>query len=127
MGERRLERVGHLVQAELARLLQRAVKDPRLIAVTITAVRMTADLRHAHVFFRTLAPATEHPATKLALERASPFLRGEIGRALGMRAVPELRFQYDETLETAQRLEELLRATTAPPNPDRDPDDGDDG
>ena len=120
MGERRLERVGHLVQAELALLLLRAVKDPRLHEVTVTGVRMTADLRHARVFFRTFAHASEHEATQKALERASPFLRGEIGRALGMRAVPELRFEYDDTLETARRLDELLQTPSVPPPKDDD-------
>jgi ribosome-binding factor A len=123
VGERRLERVGHLVQAELARLLQRSVKDPRLAAVTITAVRMTADLRHARVYFRTFSPAAEHAATQRGLERAAPFLRGEVGRALGMRAVPELHFEYDETLETARRLEELLSGEAAAPKRS-EPEDG---
>ena len=108
MPERRQERVAHLVQAELARVLLREAKDPRLREVTVTGVRMTADLRLARVYVRTLggAPARE-PALR-ALARATPFLRGEIGHALGMRVVPELRFEYDATPDTARRLDELL-------------------
>lgn len=117
MAQRRLERVGHLVQAELARLLLTSAKDPRLQAVNITGVRMSADLKHAWVYFRTLAvDPSGHDATRKALERAAPFLRGEVGRALGTRSVPDLRFEYDQTPDTARRLDDLLRpapATTA--------------
>ena len=115
MGERRPARVGHLVQAELAALLLRAVKDPRLHGVTVTAVRMSPDLRVAHVYVRTLGQP-EVASALYALGRAAPFLRGEVGRALGLRVTPELRFAYDETPDTAQRLESLLRAGT--PGPD---------
>ena len=108
MAERRQERVAHLVQAELGRLLLREAKDPRLREVTITAVRMTPDLRLARVYFRTLA-VEEHPESALrALERAAHFLRSAVGRALGMRVTPELRFEYDTTPDTARRVETLL-------------------
>jgi len=110
MAERRPERVGHLVQAELARVLLRDVKDPRLHDVTITAVRMTADLRHARVYFRTLAGTAADAGAALA--RATPFLRGAVGRALGMRVTPELRFEFDDLPDTARRLDELLSTTT---------------
>jgi len=127
MAERRLERVGQMVQAELARLLLTAVKDPRLREVTITGVRMSADLRHARVWFRTLGDPQTHDAVQKGLERASGFLRGEVGRALGMRNVPDFRWEWDDTPETARRVEDLLRAAGTPPSarPPRD-DDGED-
>ena len=108
MGERRPERVAHLVQAELAALLLRA-GDPRLREVTITGVRMSPDLRLARVYVRTLGDAAGRPAMLRGLARAAHFLRGEVGRALGLRVTPELRFEYDTTPDTARRLEELLR------------------
>ena len=116
MGERRPARVAHLVQAELARLLLREVKDPRLQHVTVTAVRMSPDLRVAHAYVRTLgAGGTE---VLDALRRAAPFLRGEIGRVLGLRVTPELRFAYDTVPDDAQRLDELLRRARPPSEPD---------
>ena len=127
MAERRLERVGQMVQAELARLLLTAVKDPRLRAVTITGVRMSADLRHARVWFRTLDDPPTHEAVQKGLERASGYLRGEVGRALGMRNVPDLRWEWDDTPETARRVEDLLRTTgatgSAPPATSDDDED----
>lgn len=108
MAEHRKDRVAHLIQAELARLLLREAHDPRLQAVTITAVRVTADLRVAHVYFRTLTiEATPHE-TERALTRATPFLRTGLGRTLGMRVTPELRFEYDTTPDTARRVDSLL-------------------
>jgi ribosome-binding factor A len=108
MPERRQERVAHLVQVELARVLLREAKDPRLREVTVTAVRMTADLRLARVYVRMLGGAAAREPALRALARATPFLRGAIGHALGMRVVPELRFEYDATPDTAERVDELL-------------------
>lgn len=110
MAERRPERVAHLVQSELARLLIREAKDPRLHLVTVTAVKMTPDLRVARVYVRTLEQGADQADLVRALQRAAPFLRGEIGRALGLRLTPELRFEYDALPDTARRLDELLRA-----------------
>ena len=112
--ERRPQRVAHRVQEELARLLLREVRDPRLHAVQVSAVRMSPDLRLARIFVRTLA-AQPDPAPMLAgLARATPFLRGRLGRALGLRHVPELRFEYDSVVDSAARLESLLRGAGEP-------------
>jgi ribosome-binding factor A len=118
MAERRPARVAHLVQSELAGLLLRGAKDPRLQHVTVTSVRMTPDLRVAHVYFRTLGAGDADGSIQRALERAAHYLRGEIGRSLGLRLTPELRFAYDTTPDTAQRLEDLLRGRTPPPDDD---------
>jgi ribosome-binding factor A len=119
MAERRPERVAHLVQAELANLLLVAMHDPRLHDVTVTAVRMTPDLRVAHVYVRTLGDPGESTALLAALRRAAPFLRGEIGRALRLRVTPELRFEYDVVPDQARRVDDLLREA-APPERDED-------
>jgi ribosome-binding factor A len=111
MGERRAERVAHLVQAELASLFLRTTNDPRLGGVTVTAVRMSPDLRVARVYVRTLAAPETHAETMRALARAAHFLRGEVGRALGLRVTPELRFEYDTMPDTARRVDDLLRGS----------------
>src|SRR6266566_2558906 len=84
MAERRPERVAHLVQAELATVFLREANDPRLRDLTVTAVRMSADLRVARVYVRTLGDTVDARAAALrALARAATFLRGRVGRALG--------------------------------------------
>lgn len=117
-GSRR-DRVAHLVQAKLAELLLREARDPRLRGVTVTDVKMTADLRIARVFYRLIPPDADRAAAEQALTRATPFLRGAVGRTLGMRATPELRFEFDVLPETAERVESLLAGVT--------PDEGGDG
>src|SRR5437899_12039126 len=109
MGERRPERVAHLVQAELGRLFLRETNDPRLRGVTVTGVRMSPDLRVAHVYVRVLDVSVARADLLRALGRAARFLRGQVGRALALRVSPELRFEYDTTLDTARRVDELLR------------------
>lgn len=108
MAEHRRDRVAHLIRGELAGLLLREARDPRLQAVTITDVRVTADLRLARIQFRTLTAEATPRAAQAALRRATPFLRGALGRALGMRVTPELRFEYDTTPDTARRVDALL-------------------
>ncbi len=120
MAEHRRDRVAHMIQAELASLLLREARDPRLQRVTITAVRITADLKLARVFFRTLEAEAHPKETTRALERATPFLRGAISRSLGMRVTPELRFEYDTTPDTARRVDELLHQTRPDPEPGDD-------
>jgi ribosome-binding factor A len=112
VADHRRERVEHLLRAELASLLLREAKDPRLATVTLSEVRLTADLRQARVFFRVLGDASEVAGIQRALERATPFLRTKAGHALGLRVTPALRFEYDTTPDTARRVDELLRGTT---------------
>jgi ribosome-binding factor A len=108
MAERRQARVGQLIQSELARLLVEEARDAALRAVTISAVRVSADLRVAHIYVRSLAAIPKAEETLAALERAATFLRREVGRMLGLRVTPELRFSYDELPDTARRIAELL-------------------
>jgi ribosome-binding factor A len=120
MAEHRRDRVAHLLQAELARLLLREVRDPRLRGVTVTAVKMTADLRLARVYYRTLPGAAAGREVGRALAKAAPFLRSAAGKALGLRVTPELRFEYDSLPEVAERVESLLASGEAPPGTSED-------
>lgn len=117
MAEHRRDRVAHLLHHELAGLLQKTVSDPRLAGVTITAVQITADLKIARVFFRTLADQPPRSDVERALRRAAPFLRGQLGRALGMRSTPELRFSYDTLPDAARRVDALLHDVRPPGGP----------
>jgi len=114
MAGRRPERVAHLVQAEIARLLLEEAKNPLLRDVIVTFVRMTPDLRIARVYFRTLSGGATPANVSRVLERAAPFLRAEIGHALGMRVTPELRFTYDDVPDAADRVDALLRGPARP-------------
>jgi len=81
---------------------------------------MTPDLRQARVYFRVLAESVDVGGATRALEHATSFLRGAIGRSLGLRVTPSLRFEYDTTPDTARRLDALLHE---PARGDDDPED----
>jgi ribosome-binding factor A len=121
VADHRRARVEHLLRAELGSLLLLEAKDPRLATVAVSEVRLTADLRQARVFYRVLAEGGDTKRVEKALERATPFLRARIGRSLGLRVTPTLRFEYDTTPDAARRVDELLRAPTDDSGDDEDP------
>ena len=121
----RPDRLGDQVRAELCALLQRSVRDPAVRLVTLTHVRMSRDLQHARIYYTTLGDATNRRETARGLRRAAPFLRGQLGRRIRVRRVPELTFVYDESIERESRIAQVLeelRVDTASPPPDNSDD-----
>lgn len=111
-------RIGELLQHELAELILREVKDPRVQRVTVTSVDVSPDLANAKVLISVLG--TQGPQTEVvqALNHAAGFLRHELGQRLKLRSIPELRFSYDETLDRAAHLEALIARANAPAHTD---------
>ena len=106
----RTERVADLIRRELSNLLERDVKDPRVGFVTITHVMVTGDLRSARVAVSILGDDPQAGKDSLkGLAAARGFLRHELAQRLGLRHTPELEFHLDRTLESDQRIENLLR------------------
>ncbi|MDQ2699619.1 MAG: 30S ribosome-binding factor RbfA, partial [Actinomycetota bacterium] len=103
-------KVADRIRVIVAEQLERRVKDPRLGFVTITEVRVTGDLQHASVFYTVLGTDEERTASAAALESAKGLIRSEVGRALGIRLTPSIEFVLDALPDTAQHLEEALRA-----------------
>ena len=108
----RRERVGDYLQRELAVLIQRELRDPRLGMVSITAVDVSRDLAHARVYFTLLGCDTPEEAKPSAdvLNRAAGFLRSGLARDAAMRTVPRLRFQFDSSVGRGRDLEALISA-----------------
>ncbi len=99
-------RVTHDLRAILAEILGRQVSDPRLEQVTVSAVETTPDFSVARVFYWTRGD----PGDALeAFEKARPFIRRCLGERIKLRRVPELEFHLDESLERAERVDEILR------------------
>lgn len=107
-NQRRVRRLNQLFQEEIARLIRRELKDPRVRRVTVTGVETTPDLRHAKVYVRTLGDVTSVEEAIAGLESSEGFLRSRLGKDLRVRRVPEFVFVVDRTLERARRIEELL-------------------
>ncbi len=85
------------------------LKDPRVGFVTITGVKVTPDLRRARVFYTALGDEREKKATAAGLRSARSHLRQVIGHQVRMKFLPDLEFEEDDTLQTAERIEQLLR------------------
>jgi len=102
----RAKRVGQQIQRALSELIRRELRDPRLGMITLTDVRMSPDLGYAKVYYSVLG-ADPHLAQEI-LTQAADMLRGPLGRALGIRHSPELRFVPDELIESGARLSQLI-------------------
>lgn len=106
---RRAERVAEGIRTEVATFLRDGAKDPRLKGlVTVTGVDVTRDLRHAKVFVSVMGTDEERKATFEGLASVAHHLRGSVGRALRLRAAPEIEFRPDESVAHAARIEALL-------------------
>lgn len=105
----RIERVNHLIRQEVSQLLQRQVKDPRLGSfVTVTEVATSPDLKYARVYVSRIGSGDERQETLDGLAAAAGFLRNELARRLELRRIPELRFQWDNSIERGARLLNLI-------------------
>lgn len=107
----RSDRIADLLQREIADLLLRRVKDPRIDAVTITGVKVSKDLQHARIFYCVMgAPREEgNEALAAALNKAKGFMRQELGKRLHMRYLPQLEFIYDTSFDYGDKIERLLK------------------
>ena len=121
----RSDRVGEELQRVLSEIIRDELDDPRLRLITLTEVRVTRDLGHARVFFTTLDDG-DHDQVTTALDRAAGFLRGELGRRLVIRSVPQLHFEYDVSLEEGRRLRSLIDDAVASDQQKAHRDDTDD-
>ena len=130
----RIRRVAERVRTELSALLVRSARDPGLSSVTVTDVRMTADLQLARVYY-TLPGDGDRRGAARGLRRAHAYLRHEIGRRLQLRQVPEMRFLYDDSAERQDRIARIFdeierqrsvqRAPGGDPNGRADTEDAD--
>jgi ribosome-binding factor A len=128
MANRRIERLNEQLKREITDVLLQDVRDPRVGRVTITDVRTTADLDRARVYVASMGTADEKREAIEGLRAASSYIRRELSRRLHIRRVPELDFEWDTTLEHAQRIEQLLREVRTPPsNETGDDKNGEDG
>jgi len=122
-GGKRIARLNEQLKRELSELIRNDVRDPRVGLVTVTAVDTAADLGSARVYVRTPGTDAERQTTLEGLAAAAPFLRSTLGRMLKVRRVPELRFRFDESLERAQRIEQVLSEVIPPEEPEPSDDD----
>lgn len=115
----RPNRVADQIRAEIGQLLVREVHDPGIGFVTVTRVQVSPDLQLARVHYTSLGDDRARANTARALERATPFIRRQIGSRLRLRRTPEIRFVYDESVAGQDRIEQLLNEIHANEPADR--------
>lgn len=109
MSNVRVHRVGEQIKKELSHLFQHELKDPRIGFVTVTGVEMSGDLQQAKVYISVFGDSAQKEDTLQAIEKASGFIRSEIGKRVRLRHTPEITFKIDESIEYGQRIEQLIR------------------
>lgn len=105
---RRNERLAEEIREEVAAIIGRKLKDPRIGFVTVTRVELAHDLRNAKVMVGILGGPADRAKTLEGLRKAAGFVRREIGRTIRMRYVPELIFHFDVGLDATDRVARLL-------------------
>ncbi len=108
-SESRAVRVAELVRAEIAQLLAKGLKDPRVGFVSIMAVKMSPDLGYANVYVSVYGTDKEMRDSLVGLRNSAGWIRRELGRRLKLRLTPEVRFFEDKTLEEVFHIEEVLK------------------
>lgn len=106
----RSQRVGDLLIEFVSRLLSGTLNDSRVRAVTLTAVDVRPDLKHARIYFTVRDGEPQKEEALLGLRGATGFIRGRIAADLKLRFVPAIEFVYDEASDQARRIEDLLDA-----------------
>ncbi len=107
-------RMSDRIHQILSALLLREVSDPRLREVSVTEVKLDPELVHATVYVIALGDATREREVMAAFKRANGFLRREVGKRVRLRHTPELHFQWDHTLEQADRINKIISALDIP-------------
>ena len=110
---KRATRVADQIRIEIADILMRKTKDPRIGSVTVTDVEVTDDLRLARVFVTVLGDENAQRETLIGLGKASGFIRSELGRRVQLRYTPELIFHRDEAGARGDRILSLLEQALA--------------
>ena len=109
----RSRRIAEQVQRELSDIIRLELKDPRVGMITITDVEVTDDQSHARVYFTVLGDEARIADAAKGLKHAAGFLRSELAHRMKLRAVPQLQFKHDESVERGMRLSQLIDAAVA--------------
>lgn len=106
----RCQRIADQIQRELASLVQFELKDPRIGMLTISGAKVSRDISTAEIYVTKLGENSEDDIrqTLAVLNKASGFLRKQLGQNMRLRQVPQLRFHYDDTAFNGQRMSKLI-------------------
>lgn len=105
----RIERVNNLIRREISELIQYELRDPRLESfITVTEVSTSADLKYAKVFVSSMSGKQDEQNILEVLKSATGFLRSELASKIRIRRMPELIFQWDDSIEHGDKILRLM-------------------
>ena len=110
MASKRVDRVSNLLKKEVAQMLTKEVKDPRIGMVTITGAKVSRDLRHAHIYYSVVGSEKEIRDSAIGLKQATNFIQRQLGRRIRLRYTPIIDFQFDHSLEYGGHIEKILQS-----------------
>jgi ribosome-binding factor A len=113
LAGKRAVRVGDLLLREIADLLMKKVKDPRVKGITLSGVRMSKDLKHARVYYTLIGDERDILDVQSGLDSAKGFIKREIALRTELKYVPDVVFKHDPSLEKGEHLEKLFRKIKA--------------
>ncbi len=119
----RTRRVGEQIQRDLAELIRSEIRDPRLGMVTVNHVKVSRDMSHARVYVTMLGEQEDRDVSLSILNKMAGYLRGQIGKRMKIRMIPELKFFYDESIDRGARIESLLKGVAPADKAEDDPED----
>jgi ribosome-binding factor A len=121
-SSRRTQRMASLIRSELARILIEEIADPALSGLSVTEVELSADLKHARVFFHP-PERKAHKEIAKGLHRALPFFKKKLGDNLQLRYIPTIEFTHDTHAENVARVFSLIDEIHQP-SPETAPEGG---
>lgn len=110
MSKKHEKRMSDLVRLHICELIEREINDPRVVDanITVTDVEVTPDTRYAKIFFSLIGDDEKKADAQRGLNSASGFLSRELGKRLRTRNTPHISFEFDESLERGDRMEQLF-------------------
>jgi ribosome-binding factor A len=108
LAGKRAVRIGDQLLREMADLLLRKVRDPRIKGATLTGVRLSNDLRHARVYYSVIGDREDLERTQAGLDSAKGFIKKEIGYRMDLKYMPDITFEHDPSLEKGDHMERLF-------------------
>ena len=105
---RRIKRIEHLLQEKISEIILNDVSDPRLEFITITDVSVSPDIKHATVYYSVIGDQDALEDVAEAFEHATGFIQRHLTDIVYLQYTPKILFKYDDTLEKAQQMEELI-------------------
>ncbi len=108
LAGKRAVRVGDQLLREIANLLVRKIKDPRIKGATLTGVRLSDDLRHAKIYYSVMGYKEDIERTQAGLDSAKGFIKKEIGQRMELKYIPDITFKHDPSLAEGEHMERLF-------------------